>query len=343
MQKRKKIWSNTHSAIKSVSLFAIFHKIRKFTSPICTKLRNYFVKTPSHKNPVYWCMMVVLSLAIIHLTLLRANSPLPDYAEQLNSDSNVPLSSASPEIYTEQAYTPDSIFLQTLKSSISELLDDQLSIREASEGVIERNIQTLSEILEAAFEDETLYTIAQNYIEALMLEKESFSLNYSESDICWYQGFCQQMQLLNHLNSSYGFMDGNSRFQEKFIVPLSDTLVFFNKYKIISSDISSQVQATYFLDYVNDYRYSLKLTNRTNYTYSVIFYFENYNDPLDSEADLISIEQADDVTMPEPDSTSQDTLTGVEPLKNYIVTDRVSGGVASMKDFRIYWCITEIT
>lgn len=188
--------------------------------------------------------------------------------QECEADENVneKISNCQKEIGMQEK--ADNAFLSELEKSILGRMNN--SGNSEYENLVNTELAYVESFSDKEFYDESLKSLAQKYIDALYVQKESLNNEVIfERQINWQRGMVYRYEVLNELHRDYGFLKGNKEFEGTYIYGLEQEKEKLNAYNTIEADIESQEIDTKWV--LNNYSVSCVVKNNTKYTYSTAF------------------------------------------------------------------------
>ena len=177
------------------------------------------------------------------------------------------------------AANADNNFLAALEQSVADRLNATAQGGETVDLkiVVDTELAYLEGFADATFYDQRLSQLAQQYLKGLYEQQEALGETLRcDHDFSWLQGEADRLEALSCLYEEYGFMEEDVRFIANCVKQAEDAQTRLAAHKAIEDDIDEQTSSDAFepeYEYLYDDwgRFSFRLKNNTEYTYSSVF------------------------------------------------------------------------
>jgi len=179
------------------------------------------------------------------------------------------------------AANADNDFLAALEQSVADRLSATAQGTETLnlKIVVDTELAYLEGFADAAFYDQRLSQLAKQYLDGLYEQEEALGEDLrSDHDFSWLQGEVDRLEVLCCLYEEYGFMAEDVTFVANCVKQAEEVKTRLAAHKAIEDDIDEQTSSDAFEPeyeylYDNRGRFSFRLKNNTEYTYSTVFDF----------------------------------------------------------------------
>ncbi len=179
------------------------------------------------------------------------------------------------------AANADNDFLAALEQSVADRLNTTAQGSETVDLkiVVDTELAYLERFADAEFYDQRLCQLAAQYLEGLYEQQEALGETLRcDHDFSWLQGESDRLEALSCLYEEYGFMEEDVQFIANCVKQAEDAQTRLAAHKAIEDDIDEQTSFDAFepeYEYLYDDwgRFSFRLKNNTEYTYSTVFDF----------------------------------------------------------------------
>lgn len=225
------------------------------------------------------CIIGYLGIAFLPFFAPYEKNSLPqDYDNRSNTPSTIAL---TPSEVTEEPVPIPSVE-QEFILALEEAIKNRLSQADKDVNrvtIVNSELLRLQKYYNADFKDWRLKRMAQQYIDGIQLQKQSFDETYYDATLLWLRGMVERYEALNSIYQQYDAFTDIDGFADSYIYSLDMQKEQLSAIKSINSDLHAQLRGENTAT-SKQYSMSMDYTNNTNYDFSVQFYitFVDKND-----------------------------------------------------------------
>lgn len=138
-------------------------------------------------------------------------------------------------------------------------------------------LELIGKFKDAEFYDSELQSLAEDYINAVELEKQALKESDGNKQLKYYQGHSKRFEIMKTLTDNYGMLADNVDYKANYYNKADKEAETYSAYQLVEKDLQEQLVENPKFEMIDELTARITIQNHTEYDYDMRMHFIFYD------------------------------------------------------------------